>query len=143
MPKRIHKDFHGLLNYGLKYLEENYGRKAVEYYLVQVADNVYGGLSKRIKKQGLKALKKHLKRIFDLEEAKYKIYNDGRRLLLEVRRCPALEHMGKREYPVMKRFCECDGIITKEICKNAGIELKIKYNQKKGSCIQEFWKDER
>lgn len=143
MAEKIHKDFHGLLSYGLRYLEENYGRKALDDYLVQVADNVYGGLSKRIKKQGLKALKKHLKRIFDLEEAKYKIYNDGRRLLLEVRRCPALDHIRRKGYPVMKRFCECDGIVTKEICKNAGIEFKIKYDQKIGSCIQEFWKGKK
>jgi hypothetical protein len=143
MSEKIHKDFHGLLNYGLKYLEENYGRKAVEDYLVQVANNVYGGLSKRIKNLGLKVLVKYLRSIFDLEEAEYKIHIRDRRFILEIQRCPALEHMRKRGYPVMKRFCECDRVINEAICQNAVIECKIKYNQKKGSCLQEFWKVKR
>lgn len=143
MDKKIHKDFHGLLSYILKYLEENYGQRALKGYLVQVADNVYSGLSKKIKKQGLKVLKKHLKRIFVLEGAAYEIRNQGVKLILEVRHCPALEHMKKRGYPVMKKFCECDGIVTEEICHSAGIEFKIKYNQKMGSCIQEFWKGKK
>ena len=140
MDEKIHKDFHRLLNYGLKYLEENYGQMALKDYLVQVADNVYGGLSKKIKKQGLKVLKKHLRRIFDLEGADYEIRNQGVKLILEVKRCPALDHIKRKRYPVMKRFCECDWVINERICQNAGIEFRIKYDQKNSSCIQEFGK---
>ncbi len=143
MDEKTHKDFHGLLNYGLKYLEKDYGRKTLKDYLVQVANNVYGNLSKKIKKQGLKDMEKHLRRIFDLEEAKYEISNKRRRLILEVKCCPALDHMRKKGYSVMRRFCECDRIITEEICQNAGIKCRIKYDQKKGSCLQEFWKGEK
>lgn len=140
MAEKIHKDFHGAFSYMLIYLEKNYGWKVVKDYLLQVAKNVYGEFSQKIKKQGLKVLTRHLRKIFDVEDAEYEIRNYNGRLILEVRQCPALKHLRKRAYPVMKRFCECDRIITEAICKNAGVKCDIRYDQRKGRCIQKFWK---
>jgi hypothetical protein len=140
MNKKVHKDFHGAFSYMLIYLEKNYGKKALKDYLLQVAKNVYGGLSEKIKRQELNALEKHLKKIFEIEDAKYKIIREDGKLILDVKCCPALKHMRKRGYPVMKKFCECDRVITGAICRNAGIKCNIKHDQRKGKCIQEFFK---
>lgn len=88
----------------------------------------------------MKAIEEHQRRILDLEGADYEMRYEGQTLILEIKCCSALEHMRKKGYPVMKKFCEHDRIINEVTCRNAGYECDLKYNQEQGKCLQKFWK---
>lgn len=143
MKTNIHKDFHGAMSYGLKYVYENYGQEGLNQYLVSLANTVYVPLSEELAKDGLKALEKHWQKIFGLEEADYNLFYTENVLNLKINKCPAISHMKKHNYELFDKFCEHCNIINTEICKNAGYKSFIKYDQNKGSCLQKFWKGKK
>jgi len=141
MEKKIHKDFHGALSVGFQFLDEKYGKKALREYLIQVGENVYGKLIKKIKKNGLVELEKYWKEIFEEEEGEFKIKRNGnRKIILEVEKCPAISHMKKMKYPVYNDFCVQCKVINEVIAEKTGYIPEIKYDVKKGKCRQEIFK---
>ncbi len=86
----LHKDFHGALCYAIKYLDDNFGEKATEDYLAQVGSTYFKPLAKELQKDGLQALEKHWRHIFEKEQGEFRIYYDGSALVLEVNKCPAI-----------------------------------------------------
>jgi len=138
----VHKDFHGCLSYGLKFLAENYGPAEVEAYLRRVARNVYSPLIESLRERGLPALRDHWNNIMSLEGAEFDLHsaNDDV-LVLEVRRCPAVHHMRERGYEVWDQFCESTRIVNDEICRRAGYSSSTEYDQQNGRCVQRFRKE--
>ena len=140
MKKGVHKDFHGAMSFGLKYVYDSYGDNGVKEYLKELARTVYSPLSKALKNSGLRELERHWKKIFDLEDADYKLFYNDNVLNLEINKCPAIRHMKKYGYEIFEGFCEHCKILNAEICKNAGYQGSIEYDQNKGKCLQKFWK---
>lgn len=136
----VHKDFHGLLSYGIQYLCEKYGEREMVKYLKQVVYTVYSSLTEELKIKGLPALYKHWDYIFTIEDADFEIdYEENDVLSLKVRKCPAIHHMREHGYQVAEKYCEHYRIINEEICHLADYECSVEYSQDKGSCIQKFW----
>ena len=138
--KNVHKDFHGAMSYGLKYIYASYGDNGIKEYLRELANTVYSPLSEELLKNGLKGLEEHWKKIFDLEDADYKLFYDDNVLNLKINKCPAISHMKKYNYEIFDKFCEHCRILNSQICQNVGYESYIEYDQNKGSCLQKFWK---
>ena len=139
MPKTgVHKDFHGAFSFGLIHLEEHYGAEAVRDYLRQMAPRVFGPLIEAIRTEGLSALEAHWRHIMELEEADYELRWDGNTLILEVRVCPALEHIRSVGYPESPMFCEHTCIVNSVICEAAGFETETDYDQAAAHCVQRF-----
>ena len=143
MKKGVHKDFHGAMSYGLKYVYDSYGDNGVKEYLKELVRTVYSPLSKALKKSGLRELEKHWKKIFDLEDADYKLFYEDNVLNLKINKCPAIRHMKKYGYEIFEGFCEHCKILNAEICKNADYQDSIEYDQNKGKCLQKFWKEKK
>lgn len=137
----VHKDFHGALSFALQHLESHYGRSEMEAYLRQVARAVYGPLSKALRRRGLRALEEHWRQVYEQEEGLVRIERTGNRLKFHVERCPAIHHMKERGYPIAEHFCESTRIINEEVCRAAGFCASVRYDQHKGTCVQEFWKE--
>ena len=138
----VHKDFHGCMSFGLKFLAENYGPAELEAYMRRVARNVYAPLIQRLRSQGLPALAVHFRRILTLEDADFRLYADDDVLILEVRECPAIHHMKARGYEIAPNFCESTRIINDEISRRAGYSTSTEYDQATGRCTQRFWRAE-
>ena len=138
----VHKDFHGCLSFGLKFLAENYGPAEVEAYLRRVARNVYAPLIQRLRNQGLPALAVHCRRIMTLEDADFRLYADDDVLILEIRDCPAISHVKTHGYEIAPNFCESTRIINDDISRRAGYSASVEYDQALGRCTQRFWRHE-
>ncbi len=94
--EKIHKDFHGALSCVFQFLDEKYGKKALEEYLHQVGENLYRDLMKEIKMKGLVALEEHWRHIFTIEGGEFEIdRRDDKEITLIVKKCPALAHIKK------------------------------------------------
>ena len=131
----VHKDFHGAMSYGIQFLTERYGWPEAEAYLRQMARAVYKPLIAKLKARGLPALREHWRRIFTLEGGVFTLSRKGPILELRVKRCPAIHHMKKFHYAIADRFCESTRIVNEEICKAAGYESSVEYDQDKGKCV--------
>ena len=134
----VHKDFHGALSFAIRHLRRTYGEKELRLYLKQVARNVYGPLIERVKKEGLKALADHWKKIFTVEGGRFRQTLKGDTLILEVLECPAIAHMKKAGYPVDRDFCLSTDVVNGEMCRRAGIEFEVDFDTRKGRCVQKF-----
>lgn len=143
MKKGVHKDFHGAMSYGLKYVHDSYGDSGVKEYLEELANTVYSPLSENLARKGLKVLENHWKKIFNLEEADCKLFYKDNVLNLRINKCPAISHMKKYNYEIFNKFCEHCKILNDEICRNAGYQSSIEYAQNKGKCLQKFWKGKK
>lgn len=138
----VHKDFHGALSYGIQYLVEHYGMEGLIKYLSGLADTVYAPLVGRMKSHGLSALREHWQTVFDVEDGEYSLGERDDVLVLEVHRCPAIAHMKEHGYAISPHFCEHTRILNEAICRKAGYDCSVEYNQEEGRCVQRFWKVE-
>ena len=136
----VHKDFHGAMSYGIQHVYERYGEEAMTAFLQQVAREVYGPLTERLRKEGLKALEEHWRRIFTVEEGDFELSYERERLVLKVHKCPAIHHMKPHGYAIADKYCEHTRLVNEGICHAAGYECSVEYDQENGRCVQQFWR---
>ena len=136
----LHKDFHGGLCYGVKYLEDNYGPEGLREYLQQVGRTFFKPLSEALKKQGLSALEKHWQDVFSKEGGKFSLKYEGDVLVLKVDECPAVSHIKKTGQFFTERFCEITVVVNETVCSEAGYSCSCEYEPGEGRCVQKFWK---
>ena len=139
----VHKDFHGAMSYGIQHVYEQYGEEAMTAFIQQVAREVYRPLTEKLRKEGLKALEEHWRRIFTVEEGDFDLGYEEDKLVLNVRQCPAIHHMKTHGYPIADKYCEHTRLINEGICHAAGYECSVQYDQENGRCVQRFWKKNR
>ncbi len=138
----LHKDFHGAFCYSIKYLDENFGPEETDNYLRRVARSYFRPLSENLKKEGLAALEKHFRHIFTLEEGGFEIRYEGPTLVLDVKKCPAVEHLKNTGRLHTVRICRSTEILNDTICSDAGYESTCEYVPGAGRCVQKFRKKE-
>lgn len=136
----LHKDFHGALCYSIKYLDETFGTDATAQYLRQVGTEVFSPLITALRKEGLIALERHFKQIFELEGGQAEFKREDNCLVLDVSKCPAIAHLKTTEQLFTERYCETTVNVNKAICDAAGYECSCEYVRGQGRCIQKFWK---
>ena len=137
----LHKDFHGALCCGIKYIDDTFGPEATVEYLQRVGETFYGPLTEELKKRGLVALEEHFKDIFTKEGGRFSITHDGDTLVLKVDECPAIAHMKKTNQFFTDRFCLTTVVVNETICSRAGFACICEYKKGEGRCIQKFWKN--
>ncbi|OHB58863.1 MAG: hypothetical protein A2Y12_00400 [Planctomycetes bacterium GWF2_42_9] len=135
----LHKDFHGALCYAIKYLDDNFGEKATEEYLIQVGKTYFKPLSEKLKREGLEALRSHWKNIFKKEQGEFNIYCENDKLICEVKQCPAIAHLKKTGSFFTDRYCQTTVIVNKTICNDAGYQFTCEYKSGEGKCVQKVW----
>ena len=136
----LHKDFHGALCYGIKYLDEHFGREATAAYLREVGRSCYASLIQLIKNEGLNVLDRHWNEVFTREGGKFTIERRGGTLVLTVQECPAIAHLKKINQFFTPRYCETTVVVNDTICSQAGYACSTEYEPGAGRCIQQFWK---
>lgn len=134
----VHKDFHGALSYGLQFVEEQYGMDGVRAFLEGLADTVYKPLVEALRTTGLDALREHWRHVFGLEEGSFDMRMDGDTLVLTVHRCPAVAHLKENHYWYSEHFCEHTRIVNEAVCRAAGYESSVAYDQDGARCVQRF-----
>ena len=138
----LHKDFHGALCYAIKYLDETFGPEATCEYLRQVGRENFSPLIAALRQEGLIALERHFKHVFELEggEAAFNRENDG--LVISVSKCPAIAHLKTTGQLFTDRYCETTVNINSAICEAAGYQCSCEYKPGMGRCVQKFWRKE-
>jgi hypothetical protein len=138
----VHKDFHGIISYLIKFIRKNYGESEVESFFKEASAYIYKPLIERVKKNGLVEIKKHLERIFSMENGDFDLDYNENKLVFNVRKCPAIWHMKDKKFEIDREFCKFSTeIVSAAIARECGYNFKVEYDQEKGKCTQKFWKD--
>ena len=138
----VHKDFHEIMSFLIKFLDENHGKGHMENFFSKASVYIYKPLIVRIRENGLDEMEKHLKRVFDSEKGKYKITSKkDKQIIFKVIKCPAILYLKKTGSEINKNFCLCSTeLVNKAIAKECGYNFSVEYDQENGKCVQRFWR---
>lgn len=141
--KYLHRDFHVLADQGIAFVGEKYGDNGVREYLYRFTCAYYAPLIEAIKDKGLVALKEHIKKIYEIEEAQdavILILNENE-LLVEVEYCPAVSFMKSVGHIPSKWYIETTRTLNETIADktNYGFEL-LYYNAENGKAAYRFFR---
>lgn len=137
----LHRDFHGALSAGIQYLHENFGEDAVRDYLWQFARAFYAPLTADIQHRGLVALEEHFRSMYSREGGDVQITRSGDQLWVEVRACPAVNHMRKHGYVVAQLFHETTNTVNRAICHDTPFDAELlEYDETTGAGTQRFYR---
>lgn len=128
----FHPDFHIAMNLLIDYLEKNYGKKAIKEYLKQFSLAYFKPLKEKIKKKGLKPLKKYIEDLYKKEGGKIDLKFTKDLLVVKIKRCPAVMHI-KKKVPVAESFFETTRTIYQTIVEETPFTFEMKsYDKKTG-----------
>ncbi|MBT3319624.1 MAG: hypothetical protein HN948_06295 [Clostridia bacterium] len=139
--KYLHRDFHGILNLGIEYLQEQYGDDAVIEYLQEYTRVFHKPLIDAVKADGLSAIQKYFERIFEIEEVEEDILFEMGvdTLTIVISKCPALSHMKKTNITPAAMFIETTRTIGLTLAEETGLSYElVTYDEATGASIQKF-----
>jgi hypothetical protein len=141
--KYLHRDFHVSGDAGLAYVGKRFGDAGVTEYLERFSRAMYAPLAGEIKKEGLKALKAHIEKIYEIEEMPEVLHttlHDGE-LLVMVDRCPALTYFRSINYKPSKWYKELTATVNRVIADMAGCRFEMQaYDESTGQAAYRFYK---
>ena len=137
--KYLHKDFHGALSAGIAYLQKSYGDEAVREYLRQFTRSFHGPLIDEVRRDGLPALERHFRRLYENEGGDVEIALSEDELVVCVKACPAVTHMRREGYAVAELFWETTRTVNEALVEGTpfGAEL-LEYDEETGRSVQRF-----
>jgi hypothetical protein len=140
--KYLHRDFHISTDTGLRYLGTHYGDAAVQEFLKQFVRAWYAPLAEAVRREGLGALQRHIKEIFEIEEAADSVHTlleEGELRVLEEKN-PALSYMRSTGYEPSPWYGELTVAVNRYIAEMAGIGFEFQtYDQETGKAAYRFF----
>lgn len=140
--KYLHKDFHGILNLGITYLQQEYGDDAVKEYLQEYTKVFHKPLIDKTKAEGLSAIEDYFKKLFETEEVADDIsFKNGEyELVIKIVKCPAVSHMKKTGIKPADLFIETTRVIGQTLADETGFAYElVSYEDETGASVQKFY----
>jgi len=137
----LHKDFHGGLSTGIRYLEENFGEEAVREYLRIFTNTYFAPLKEQIRQRGLSALKEYFEELYEKEGGEVEITLNDDELIIRVAACPAVTHMRQHGYPVANMFYETTKTVNEALAEGTDFAAElVEYDDETGRSVQRFYR---
>ncbi|MGI6086921.1 MAG: hypothetical protein ACOYCD_03075 [Kiritimatiellia bacterium] len=137
----FHRDFHCALNAALEYIRVNFGDAAVREYLEQFAAAYHAPLQADLRRRGLAALREYFENMYRLEGGLVRISGDDEELLIEVERCPAVEHIRRQGGVPSALYAETTRVVNETICRDTPYAFELRdYNPLTGAGLQRFYR---
>ena len=142
--KYLHKDFHGIMNLGISYLQEQYGDDSVIEYLQEYTKVFHQPLIDKIKEQGLDALEEYFKNIFEIEEVPDDVSfekSDGE-LTVKIAKSPDVVHIVASGLKPAPMLIETTRTIGQTLADETGYRYELSsYDENTGASVQRFYKE--
>ena len=141
--KYLHKDFHGSLNHGVQFIADTYGYDGLIEYLSGFARSFYSPLIADAKVRGLAAIKEHIQKTYEIEEASdvLKTVLTEKELEIFIARCPAVEHIKKIGHTMSRYFIETTETVFRVIAQESGLHFEMySYDEETGKAHYSFKK---
>ena len=133
--KYLHRDFHLLGDLALTYCGEKFGDNGVTEFLTDYTKAYFAPLIEEIKKTGLSALEKHLKRIYDVEEAAEVLHTklSDSKLEVTVDKSPVIEYMHSLGQKPGKYYIEETRTLYSVIASECDLKFYFEYYKDNGN----------
>lgn len=123
----FHRAFHGSLNKGISYLEENYGEDHVRAYLTKFSNDFYRPVAEAAKERGLAAIEEKILDSYAKEHAPEAVHTEltADCLTVTVDFCPAeafLKSVGVEISPLYYLSTE---VVMETLAKNSGFQFAM------------------
>jgi hypothetical protein len=144
--KYLHRDFHVSTDNGLLYIGTHYGDKGIREYLEQFSRSWYAPLAAAVRKDGLGAMKAHIEKIYETEEATDVLHISlkGEELSVSVDRCPAVTYMRSIGYTPSRWYKELTSTVNRIVADMAGIGFEmLSYDETSGKAAYRFYETGR
>ncbi len=136
----IHKDFHAITAYIIKYFDENFDSNHTSQLLQTAALNIYSPLIKALRDKGLSELYDYWQYIFSVEQGEFEIDLTDNELTLDIKKCPTVSYLNEYDLMCTGNFCLSTVLVNKAICEAAGYKFTCEYDKKNGACVQKVAK---
>ena len=137
----FHRDFHSSMNMGVEYLGTHYGREGVESFFRRYADRVYGRQIAEIREKGIPAMREMIADTYRREKAEEAVSfeeTDGS-LLVDISRCPAVEHLRKTGREVSGWYVYTTSAVMDRIAEAVGLRFRMEtYDEATGAARYRF-----
>ena len=140
--KYLHRDFHVSGDTGLAYVGRRWGDAGVREYLERFARAWYSPLVSGVKKNGLAAIKEHIERIYQTEEASDVLHITLKKgeLKVCVDRCPGIAYMRSIGYDPSPWYGELTSTVNRVIAEMCGLGFEmISYDKDTGKAEYRFF----
>lgn len=131
----FHKDFHNSMNMGVEYLGSHYGTEAVEEYLRDFTNHVYGNLIKAMQSRGLAALQEKILDTYQKEKALDKVQTTltEKALEVEVSDCPAVAHLRATGRNISSWYVCTTTVVMEALAEKIGAKFSMdSYDEETG-----------
>jgi len=139
----FHRAFHISKNRGLDYLGKHWGEAHVIEHLSRFARSFYAPLIRRIREQGLEAMKANIERIYKAEKAPENVQCrlDGESLHVTVTACPGITFIRTAGYTPSQWYPEEINTVFRVIAEDAGYRFRLtSYDIQTGACEYQFFR---
>ena len=140
--KYLHRDFHVSTDTGLAYVGSHWGDTAVKEYLERFARAWYSPLATEVKKNGLAAIKEHIEKIYQIEEAPDVLHCELKNgeLAISIDHCPAITYMRSIGYEPSPWYAELTSTVNRVIAEMCGLGFQmISYDTQTGKAAYRFF----
>ena len=140
--KYLHRDFHVSADTGLAYVGKHWGDAGVKEYLERFARAWYSPLAAEVKKKGFVALREHIEKIYQIEEAPEVLHftlKEGE-LRVSMDHCPGIAYMRSIGYEPSPWYVELTSTVNRVIAEmcDLGFEM-ISYDNETGQASYRFF----
>jgi len=131
----LHKDFHASMNATVEYIATHYGCDALRDVFRATAHDVYRSIYEKLKAGDWSELIEHWRYFMDREGGEYSLEVKDDRVVMHVRKCPAVAHLHKLGIKPSKFFCDQTVLLNEAWCEDTPFEA-VTENTGDGSCVQ-------
>lgn len=112
----VHMDFHAATNATINYIVEHFGEDALSSIFKKVGTEVYKSIHNKLKNGDASELIEHFRYYFDRENGEYQITEEDGTIILEVSKCPAVEHIIELGLTLSPSFCRQTIEVNDALC---------------------------
>jgi hypothetical protein len=126
------------INATFRFIHDTYGAEALRQYWRDLGSRYFAPVSKIWSEGGLAGVGRYWRDFFGAEPgAEVAVTSEFDRVIVQVARCPAIQHLKNSQREIMPDFCEHCYWVSRAIGQASGISLVVRGGN--GTCRQEFF----
>ena len=132
--KYLHRDFHIIGDFALKYCGEVYGDEGVAEFLTAYVRGYYSPIIDSIKKGGLAAVKEWIERVYEIEESSDLLHTElsGNTLTVTIDKSPVIAYMASLNQKPSKYYIEETRTMYRVVAEESGLDFELCYYNEDG-----------
>lgn len=132
-------DFYFAINATFRFILQRFDREGLEKYWTELGEKYYAPVSRSWTQSGLTGVAAYWKSFFAAEpDASVEIHSTEHSVTLEVKNCPAIQHLRKHQREIVPCFCHHCYFVSEAMARPAGLTVRIAGGN--GACRQAFMK---